>query len=366
MALQQITNTDFQTGSVESYLSNNGGAFGFKNRVINGAMTISQRYGTAASTATYVLDRFANNSNVGGLTYQQNLNTIGGPVGFTNYMGCYVSTTKTLGSGDYELIDHVIEGYNIADLQWGTPNAQPATLSFWVRSSVAGTYGVTVGDLANNNYISTYTIAANTWTKVILNIPGPTSGTFSSTNGSGIGLRWHIQLGGSGAGSLNTWGQSWNATVGASVGNGFMLTGGNAFYLTGVQFEKGTVATAFEYRDISRELMMCQRYYEQSYPYGTTVSNFAGNNNSPNVIAMYMGLTGGSGYTMGWSHYWKVTKRTSPTVRTYSASSPYTQGYMNNAGADVASSISNVGTNSAFIYGSGNNMYFNITMDAEF
>ena len=156
-----------------------------KNRIINGAMVIDQRNAgasvtPAASVYTYITDRFSvytNQSNK--LTAQQNAGSVTPPVGFKNYLGITSSSAYSVIAGDLIMISQKIEGYNIADLAWGTASAKTVTLSFQVYSSLTGTFG---GALRNNAgtqcYPFTYSIpVANTWTTISVTVAGATSGT---------------------------------------------------------------------------------------------------------------------------------------------------------------------------------------------
>ena len=153
--------------------------FGFKNRIINGAMVIDQRNAGASVTATtsnlYTLDRWQSvASQSSKYTIQQNAASVTPPAGFINYLGVTSSSAYSVLAGDYFSIQQTVEGLNIADLAWGTANAATVTLSFWVRSSLTGTFG---GVLKNNggtrSYPFSYTVtAANTWELETITIPG--------------------------------------------------------------------------------------------------------------------------------------------------------------------------------------------------
>jgi hypothetical protein len=254
-----------------------GNASIMKNRIINGAMVIDQRNAGASSTAqnSYTVDRWkyvAAQASKG--TWGQNLNAITPPAGFTNYLGFQSSSAYSVASGDYFALQQVVEGYNIADLGWGTANAKAITISAWVYSSLTGTFGgaLQISGLGQC-YPFSYTISsANTWTYVTVNIAGDTAGSWNTTNGAGIYVAFSL-----GAGS------SWTATGGAwTVSNAFQATGatsvvgtnGATFYITGVQLEVGSSATGFEYRLYNQELSACQRYYQ--FVGGDSVYQFVG------------------------------------------------------------------------------------------
>ena len=246
---------------------NTANTFGFKNRVINGDFKISQYNGTTATTGvtnpgTYYIDRFVNYCSSGSVfSLGQNLGAVTPPAGFAYYFGLQNTTASTSSSGQYCNMQHYIEGYNIADLAWGTANAKAITISFWVYSSLAGTYGLALQNGGSSyGYPTTYTISnANTWTYVTVTIPGPTAGTWTSDNSRGITLIWDL---GQGSGYRFTAG-SWQAanvqgTTGAANWN---QTTNATFYITGVQLEIGSQATSFDFRSIGQELALCQRYF---------------------------------------------------------------------------------------------------------
>jgi hypothetical protein len=232
-----------------------------RNRIINGAMMIDQRNAGASvtpSSNTYQLDRWVCNGG-GGFTVQQNAGSVTPPAGFSNYYG--VTSTGSQSASNFSL-RQFIEGFNSADFGFGTANAQPITLSFWVRSSLTGTFGGAIQNSAGNrSYPYSYTItSANTWQQVIVTIPGDTSGTWvGATNGAGIVLFISYSVAAGQAGTANAWASAdYRAPTGQTNVVG---TNGATFYITGVQLEEGTTATAFEQRLYGTELNLCQRYF---------------------------------------------------------------------------------------------------------
>ena len=247
---------------------NSDSTFGFKNRIINGAMVIDQRNAGASVTPTsildgYPVDRFlvtvSQNSK---LTTQQNAGSVTPPVGFTKYLGVTSSSAYTLAAGDYFAIRHYIEGFNTADLGWGTANAKTVTLSFQVYSSLTGTFGGALTNSAfNRSYPFTYTVSsANTWTQISITIAGDTTGTWvGATNGIGIRVQFGLGVGSTYSGTAGAWaGALYISATGATSVVG---TNGATFYITGVQLEVGSTATSFDYRPYGTELALCQRYY---------------------------------------------------------------------------------------------------------
>jgi hypothetical protein len=269
---------------------------GFKNRIINGAMVIDQRNAGASVTPSdgqYVLDRTKSFQSIASkYSVQQNAGSVTPPAGFKNYLGVTSLSAYTVGSAEYFFQRQIIEGYNIADLGWGSAGASTVTLSFWVRSSLTGTFG---GSLTNGgfdrSYPFTYTISsANTWTQISITIAGDTSGTWSTTNGSGITVNFGLGVGSTISGTAGAWaGASYYSATGATSVVG---TNGATWYVTGVQLEKGSTATSFDYRPYGTELALCQRYYEEIEVLYATASWAAISNQA----------------------FWKATKRAAPTI----------------------------------------------------
>jgi hypothetical protein len=288
-------NTDLQSGG---YASN------FKNRLINGQMTISQRNGTSSVTANdgvYGVDRFVTiASQSSKLTVQQDAGGVTPPVGFGDYLGYTSSSAYSITSTDYFGIVQHIEGFNTSDFAWGTANAQTVTLSFWVRSSLTGTFGGAITNAAQNRcYPFSYTIsAANTWEQKSITIAGDTTGTWvGATNGRGLSMYFSLGIGSTYSGTAGAWsGTTFYSATGATSVVG---TSGATFYITGVQLEKGSTATSFDYRPYGTELVLCQRYYEQS-------------NEITEQFPLFKGREADR-LRIGTIQY-KVTKRATPTI----------------------------------------------------
>jgi hypothetical protein len=195
------------------------------------------------------------------------------PAGFTNSMLVTSASAYSVGSGEAFGVAQFIEGFNAADLSWGTANAQAVTLSFWVRSSLTGTFGGVFQNSANNrSYPFSYSVSsANTYEQKTITIAGDTTGTWLTTNGKGITLRFSLGAGSSISGTAGAWAAAnyYSATGATSV----VGTSGATFYITGVQLEKGSTATSFDYRPYGTELALCQRYYQQL---GGVVNNAIG------------------------------------------------------------------------------------------
>ena len=240
------------------------------NRIINGAMTVSQRGSpTIAGGGDYSVDRFGNYYSGNAYTSAQSTTA---PTGFANSL--LLTTTTPSASPTYSFFYHKVEGLNCADLGFGTATASTVTLSFWVRASVTGVYSLAIGnDNGDRAYAVQYTInAANTWEQKTMTVAGDTTGTWLTTNGTGISLRWN--MGTSSAGRLISAG-SWQAVnadgaTGSTGANTWANTSGATFYITGVQLEAGSIASPFAHENYGDTLRKCQRYFQV---YGNGVDN---------------------------------------------------------------------------------------------
>jgi hypothetical protein len=237
----------------------------FQNRIINGAMVIDQRNAGASVTPTnfqYTLDRWCFEvRQTSKLTTQQSTTST---AGFKNSLLITSSSAYSVIATDRFNLEQYIEGYNIADLNWGSANAQTVTISFWVRSSLTGTFAGSVQNGSQNrSYIFNYTINnANTFEYKTVTIAGDTSGTWATDNSAGLILNFALGTGSTYQGTANAWtGSNVQSTAGAVS---LVGTNGATFYITGVQLEVGSTATSFDYLDYGRSLIQCQRYYQKS------------------------------------------------------------------------------------------------------
>jgi hypothetical protein len=318
---------------------------GFKSRIINGAMVIDQRNAGASVTPTdgqYVLDRWKQLQSVASkYSVQRNAGSVTPPAGFINYLGVTSLSAYSVASGDYFAIIQEIEGFNSADLAWGTASAATVTLSFWVRSSLTGTFGGAIGNSTNTrNYPFTYTIsAANTWELETITIPGDTTGTWATDNTSGVRVKLGLGVGSTLSGTAGSW-QAANL-VSATGAVSVVGTNGATFYITGVQLEKGSTATSFDYRPYAIEEQLCLPYYEKSYD-RNTVPGTATTTGGVTVVR-----TDGTG---GLSIPFVVPKRGTPTVTVY-ATSDGTAGQVRDtaAGANRTASVTSIGQRNATV-----------------
>jgi hypothetical protein len=347
--------TSVQAYSAELQGASQGGIYSFKNRIINGAMVIDQRNAGASVTATstssfaYTVDRFSYRATAASkFTVQQNAGSVTPPAGFINYLGVTSSSAYSVSASDFFSISQLIEGLNVADLAWGTANAVTVTLSFKVYSSLTGTFG---GSIANNvfgrSYPFSYTISsANTWTSISVTIPGDTSGTWLTTNGIGMLVNFGLGVGSTNSGTAGAWaGAQYFAPTGATSVVG---TNGATFYITGVQLEKGSTATSFDYRDYGRELMLCQRYYCKTFDIGTA----PGNNVSG--VGELLGLNILSGtYEPGQSWRFPVAMRAAPTVTMYNPGAGTAGQWYDGANSSANARAFNPGTSGVWFDNSG-------------
>jgi hypothetical protein len=291
-------------GAVTSRLDTVGasdGALSNRNLIINGDVRIDQRNGGSAITidgaTKFPVDRFfIEEGSDAVLSAEQDSDA---PDGFLTSLKVTVSTADTsLGATQLDVVGQRVEGQNMQQLNWGSSSAKTVTLSFWVKSSLTGTFG---GSFWNNafdkSYPFTYSISsASTWEYKTVTIEGPTSGTFLTTNGRGISLGWSLGTGSTYSGTAGSWQSSGLTSATGSVS--VVGTASATWQITGVQLEVGDTATPFEHRSYGDELARCQRYYEK---YG---SGWAGDGGNQQVS-------------------FRVEKRSSPTMTVTQGSTAY-------------------------------------------
>ena len=305
-----------------------------RNRIINGGMGIDQRNAGASGTTNgvYTVDRWNFGSGVAGkLTYGQNYNSLTPPAGFTNYMGFKTTTTHTVGASEFFLFTQEIEGYNAADFDFGKSSAKTITISFWVNSSLTGTFGVVLLNSAQNrSYPATYTISSsNTWEQKFITVVGDTTGTWLTTNGKGLSVYFGLGVGSTFNGTAGSWQAA--TYLGTTSATSVVGTLNATWNITGVQLEEGSVATPFERRPIGQELALCQRYYQ--------LTNAAS------------GVADSTLTQIGVVISWQVQMRSAPTIGltgVYSMTDAYT--------ADFVQSSATLGTT----FGSGTNASYTI------
>ena len=280
-----------------------------KNRIINSAMEIDQRNAGSSVTPTngqYLVDRWQATTNVSSkFSVQQSTEA---PAGFSYSMKATSLSAYSIGAGELTGLRQHIEGYNCNDLDFGTSDAKTVTLSFWVRSSLTGTFGVSLmNGSANYSYPATYTISsADTWEYKTITITGATAGTWSTTTSTGMSVLFGLGVGTSLSGTAGSWAAA--GYYGATGATSVVGTNGATFYITGVQLEVGSVATEFERRPYGMELALCQRYYEKSYSIdvvpGTATANGLVYMSTGNSVAGDKAVTA----------TFKVEKRSNPSI----------------------------------------------------
>ena len=287
---------------------------GNRNKIINGAMAVSQR-GTsfAAANNVYTLDRFRiAGSHDGAVTVTQSSTS---PDGFANSLKIDVTTADTsIAASQYLMLQHKLEAQNLQDLAFGTSAAKTITVSFWVRSNVTGTYTFDIQQTDNSyKHVSqTYTInSADTWEKKTFTFAGDTSGVINNDNGNGLDVAWNVT-----AGSTYTTGtarSTWTTYAAADFAPGqtvnLLSSTSNEWYITGVQVEVGDVVTDFEHRSFGDELRRCQRYFNM-HADGTATST--------------IGLAGSDGTYVFPVITFPVTMRAAPSLYSVTGSNYFT------------------------------------------
>ena len=329
----QITTADIADGAFQAN----------KNLIINGSQIVAQRDTSGTSTADiYTMDRFAlgHGSPVNAMTFEQSTDV---PDNFKNSLKITAGTGASASTTGYAILRQAIEGQNISHLGFGTSAAKALTLSFWVKSSLTGTFGVSVRNQAGTRaYGGTYSISsANTWEYVTVSIPADTSGTWPTNNGIGLHLFWDLGAGSNYDIAAGSWTNGSNM-FGVESTVKLTETTGATFNITGVQIEVGEQATPFEHRSFGDELARCQRYYEHSYPYGTAAGAANGGIGAYHIHA---GALRANFYGFVTTRY-TVQKRASATVTVYSYGGTSGQISNGDSGANIgaASVIQNGAT----------------------
>ena len=302
-----------------------------RNLIINGAMQVAQR-GTSASVSDgsnegyQTLDRFKFDygNNAGGVATISQDTTVPSGYGFSNSYKVDVTTADTSLDSTHQIFFRtILEAQNIRNSGWNYTSASSfITLSFWAKSSKAGTYNIAfrASDVGALYYLVEYTLVADTWKKVTATIPGDSSLVFNNDNGNGLEIRWNLALGTDrNDGTANQWNSVSSNNAGTSNQVNFFDSTSNNFYLTGVQLEVGEQATPFEHRSFGDELARCERYYE--------TGRFAFKVPTEGVTNLSSGI--------GGYHSFVTTKRAAPTLTSSNSTAekvdttslnPYTSG----------------------------------------
>ena len=343
-----------------------------RNLIINGAMQISQRgtsfsYAHDGTIAAYNLDRFNFAMRGGGYADEYDCTVAqvsDSPDGFSNSLKITTGTAEsTISSDEYYVLYQSIEAQNLQQLEYGTSSAKRVTLSFYVKSSLTGTFGTTLYQADDNRVINTtYTIdSANTWERKTVTFPADTTGVIDNDNGGGLNVYWTFGAGSDFDGaSATTWTAYTNTNlVNSSGSDALITTAGATWQVTGVQLEVGEQATPFEHRSFADELARCQRYFH--LPYGDTDNlNYA--------------LQGPLAAQIWWLIWHPVKMRVEPTHTFYGGTNKTQSGKAYDAtGADYesiqAGNYGHDGMYSFFIHqpgtADGNYAVYRVELDAE-
>ena len=347
-----------------------GGPLSNRNLIINGAMNVAQRSPNVAvnipggKTVTDV-DRFGQWTKVADANWKSAQQVYDAPADFQFSRKITSLAANTIEAGTYHTVRYAVEGYDAAQLNCGLSSAKTVTLSFYVKSSLTGTFGLNFTNGANNrSYPTTYTISnPNDWERKTITVTLDTSGTWLKTNGVGLEINWHLAIGSSySTSTLNQWQDHWRFPSSATD---ILATNGATWQLTGVQLEVGNIATSFEHRSFADEHTRCQRYYEKSYPY-TVVPGAASYFSS--CYTMRDGTA--SSVVRYYPVNYKVTKRASPDITLYNPSSGGTASCRLDSGSYSAAPSSPESTRMMVYSDTGSppshyGIFFHYTLDAE-
>lgn len=347
-----------------------GGPLSNRNLIINGAMNVAQRSPNVAvnipggKTVTDV-DRFGQWTKTADGNWKSAQQVYDAPADFQFSRKITSLAANTIEAGTYHTVRYAVEGYDAAQLNCGLSSAKTVTLSFYVKSSLTGTFGLNFTNAANNrSYPTTYTISnPNDWERKTITVTLDTSGTWLKTSGVGLEINWHLAIGSSySTSTLNQWQGNWRFPSSATD---ILATNGATWQLTGVQLEVGNIATSFEHRSFVDELRRCQRYYEKSYPY-TIVPGAASYFSSS-----YMMRDGtASSVVRYYPVNYKVTKRASPDITLYNPQTGVSGGCRLDSGNYSAAPSSPEDSRMMVYSDTGSppshyGIYFHYTLDAE-
>jgi hypothetical protein len=345
--------TNVQAYSAELQGASQGGIIGMKNRIINGDMVIDQRNVGASVTPTssgYNLDRWYAALNQSSKFSVQQSTTA--PSGFKNSLLVTSLSSYSVGATDYFFIKQSIEGFNTSDLGFGAAGSSTVTLSFWVRSSLTGTFGGSLTNGSNNIwYPFSYTIsAANTWEQKSVTITGATSGSWNTSNGSGIEVIFGLGVGSTYSGTAGAW--NTNAFNPSATGATSVVgTNGATFYITGVQLEKGSTATSFDVLPYTTELQLCQRYYTKTYPDANAPGSTVSGQQQANSIWSSVPTT--NSYPQIGQWFYPVTMRATPTIVIYNPNTGTVNGFRGDSDNLSPASTNSIGNKCVSFYGNG-------------
>ena len=308
-----------------------------RNMIINGAMQVAQRATSSTSFFYASVDRFQFSKNATdnlAMTQSQDSDNPAGQ-GFGSSFKVNITTAESALDADENINFHQrIEGQNLQRLEKGTSNAKSSTVSFWVKSNTTGTYVLELFDNDNSRHAAkTYTIdSANTWEKKIITFAGDTTGALDNDANRSLDVRWWLAAGSNfSSGTLPT-GWASLTTANRAVGQVNLMASTNNWYITGIQWELGDVATAFEHRSYGDELLRCKRYYEEIEK--CSVAGVTSNAIDPSCTVNY------------------VTKRAAPTMTKSGFGTSHATASLDQIGTDSCRLLaSRTGSNPASVFG---------------
>ena len=325
------------------------GALSNRNIIINGGQTVDQRNSGSAITLTsshqYATDRFICRLGTSSSSTAQRV--ADAPDGLYNSVKITIGTGATPSAATATgYFAYKTEGLDTSHLSFGSSNAQTITLSFYVKSSLTGSFGVTVAnDALNRSFPSSYTInSANTWERKSITVTGDTSGTWATTNAAAFYLLWDLGCGSDVKGTANTWAGA-DYRGGATGTTNVCATSSATWYITGVQMEIGSEATPFEVRSFGDEFARCQRYFCRTYAYGTATGTA---NTSEGCISSV--TEGAHNYASAGNFNFPVEMRSAPSVTLYSTYNANTTGKVTADATDGTGSAGFIASSRCFIH----------------
>ena len=285
-----------------------------RNVITNGGMTIDQRNSGSATTPsadrTYTLDRWLARMSSGSKYSVQQVTDA--PSGYYKSLKVTSAAATTVGANDYYQINTPLEGYSVTTFDLGLSTAKKLTLSFWVKSSLTGTFGGAYSNNAGNRFYAwTYTISsANTWEHKTVTVDGVTDGSWERTNGAGLWVYWTLGAGSSQQGTAGSWGTTFKR--GPTGATNVVATNGATWQITGCQLEVGPQSTPFEHETFETTFRKCQRYFCRTYQYGT------GTGTATSSGCVSTSLSESQAYASAGNWDLPTIMRTAPTVTVYS------------------------------------------------
>lgn len=245
--------------------------YSFRNKIINGGMLVDQNsagnetYISTAGTG-FIVDRF--------FIYTKEANVVAGsryigrsesPEGHLAHARIYFKNAHRAPQPTDEItFQQDIEDYNVLDLLYGTANAKPITVSFWVMSNKTGSHALSVRNYSRlRSYVTSYTISSpGVWEYKTITIPGDAGNGATSWSAVGhLNICFTLLAGSTLTTSSTGWMNGNYARLQNCVNLG--LSTSDYIRITGVQVEAGTVATPFDQRPFNVEFAMCQRYFQR-------------------------------------------------------------------------------------------------------